>query len=77
MPPSTPSVHATIRASGRRGGGTQPLHLKEREGSIRGEEEGEGRGGGNEGIGNADDASEKDATWSFVSFSLEKETKEP
>ena len=26
---------------------------------------------------NADDTSEKDAAWSFVSFSLEKETKEP
>ena len=39
--------------------------------------EGEGGVGGNEGIGNADDASEKDAAWSFVSFSLEKETKEP
>ena len=33
--------------------------------------------GGNEGIGNADDASDKDAAGSFISFSLEKETKDP
>ena len=43
----------------------------------RGEQEGGGGVGGNEGIGDADDANEKDAAWSFVSFSLEKETKEP
>ena len=49
----------------------------EKEGWIGGDKEGEGGGGGNEGIGNTDDASEKDAAWSFVSFSLEKETKEP
>ena len=42
-----------------------------------GNKEGEGVVGGNEGIGDADDANEKDAAWSFVSFSLEKETKEP
>ena len=42
-----------------------------------GYKEGEGGVGGNEGIGNADDASENDVTWSFVSFSLEQGTKEP
>ena len=42
-----------------------------------GDKEGEGGLGGNEGIGSADDANKKDAAWSFVSFSLEKETKEP
>ena len=42
-----------------------------------GEQEGEGRAGGNEGIGDANDANEKDTAWSFVSFSLEKKTKEP
>ena len=42
-----------------------------------GDKEWEGGVGGNEGIDNADDASEKDAVWSFVSFFLEKETKEP
>ena len=41
-----------------------------------GDKEGEGGVEGNEGIGNADDASEKDAAWSFVFFSMEKETKE-
>ena len=41
------------------------------------DKEGEGGVGGNEGIGNADDASEEDAVWSFVSFSFGKETKEP
>ena len=51
--------------------------LVEKEGWIGGDKEGEGGGGGNEGIGNTDDASEKDAAWSFVSFSSEKETKEP
>ena len=40
---------------------------KEREGGVR----------GNEGISNADNASEKDAAWSFVSFFVEKETTEP
>ena len=42
-----------------------------------GDQEGEGGAGGNEGSGNADDASEKDAARSFVSFSLEKEMQEP
>ena len=42
-----------------------------------GEKEGGGGVGGNEGIGDADDANEKDAASSFVSFSSEKETKEP
>ena len=42
-----------------------------------GDKEGEGGVGGNEGIGNADDTSEKDVARSIVSFSLEKETKEP
>ena len=44
---------------------------------LEGDKEGGGRVGGNDGIGIADDASKKDAAWSFVSFSLEKETKEP
>ena len=44
----------------------------------QGGEQKEERGvGGNEGIGDADDANEKDTMWSFVSFSSEKETKEP
>ena len=44
-----------------------------------GEQEGGVGVGGNEGIGDADDANEKDAALSFVfvSFSSEKETKEP
>ena len=42
-----------------------------------GEQEGVGGVGGIKGIGDADNANEKDAAWSFVSFSLEKETKEP
>ena len=42
-----------------------------------GDKEGEGGVGGKEWIGNADNASEKDAVWSFVCFSSEKETKEP
>ena len=42
-----------------------------------GEKEGEGGVGGNEGIGDTDDTKEKDAAWSLVSFSSEKETKEP
>ena len=42
-----------------------------------GEQEGEGRAGGNEGIVDTDGANEKDTAWSFVSFSSEKETKEP
>ena len=42
-----------------------------------GEQEGGGGVGGNEGIGDTDDANEKDTAWSFVSFSSEKETKEP
>ena len=42
-----------------------------------GNTEAEGGLGGNEGIDNVDNTSEKDAAWSFVSFSLEKETKEP
>ena len=42
-----------------------------------GDKEGEGGVGGNKGIGNADNTSEKDAAGSFVAFSLEKETKEP
>ena len=41
-----------------------------------GEQEGEGEVGGNEGNGDANNAKEKDAAWSFVSFSSEKETKE-
>ena len=40
-----------------------------------GEKEGEGEVGGNEWIDDADNAKEKDAVWSLVSFSLEKETK--
>ena len=40
---------------------------KEEEGGVR----------ENEGIGDADDTSEKDAAWPIVSFSSEKETKEP
>ena len=42
-----------------------------------GEQEGEGRAGGNEGIVDMDGENEKDTVWSFVSFSSEKETKEP
>ena len=43
-----------------------------------GERAGGGVGvGGNEGNDDADDAKEKNAARSFVSFSLEKETKEP
>ena len=42
-----------------------------------GEHEGEGAVGENEGNGDADGAKEKDAAWSLVSFSSEKETKEP
>ena len=34
-----------------------------------GDKEEEGGVGGNEGIGNADDASKKDIAWSFTSFS--------
>ena len=39
----------------------------------------EGKGGieGNEGNDNTDDTKEKDAAWSFVSFFLKKETKDP
>ena len=40
-------------------------------------QEGGGGVGGNERISDADDANEKDAMWSFISFSSEKETKEP
>ena len=43
----------------------------------RGEQEGEGGVEGNEGNGDVDEAKEKNAAWSFVSFSSEKETKEP
>ena len=42
-----------------------------------GEQEGEWGVGGNEGNGDADDAKEKNDAPSFVSFSSEKETKEP
>ena len=42
-----------------------------------GEQEGGGGVEGNEGIGDANDTNEKDAAWSFISFSLEKETKDP
>ena len=42
-----------------------------------GEKEGEGGVGGNEGVGNTYDMKEKDAAWSLISFSPEKETKEP
>ena len=41
-----------------------------------GDKEGEGGVGGNKGFVNADDKSEKDTAWSFVSLSLEKETKD-
>ena len=43
----------------------------------RGEQEGEGGVGGNEGNGDVSDTKEKDVAWFFVSFSSEKETKEP
>ena len=42
---------------------------------LGGEQEKEGEVGGNEGNGDAADAKEKYATRSFVSVSLEKETK--
>ena len=42
-------------------GSSSPLE-EEKEGWIQGDKEGEGGVGGNEGIGNADDTSEKDAT---------------
>ena len=42
-----------------------------------GEQEGEWGVGGSEGNGDADDAKEKNDAPSFVSFSSEKETKEP
>ena len=42
-----------------------------------GEQEWEGGVGGNEGSGVTDNAKEKVAVRSFVSFSSEKETKEP
>ena len=41
-----------------------------------GQEEGEGVEG-DKGIRDADDTNEKDVAWSSVSFSSEKETKEP
>ena len=63
------------------GGGGEALAssspLEEKEGWIRGDREGEGGAGENKVIGNTDDTSEKDAARSIVSFSLEKETKEP
>ena len=43
----------------------------------RGRAGGGRRGGGNEENRDVDSAKEKDATWSFVSFSSEKEMKEP
>ena len=42
-----------------------------------GDKEREGGVGRKKGIGDADDTNEKDAACSFVSFSSEKETKEP
>ena len=42
-----------------------------------GEQEGGGGVGGNEGMGDADEANEKDDVLSFVSFSSKKKTKEP
>ena len=42
-----------------------------------GEQEGEGGVGRNKRLSDADNANEKDAAWSFVSFSSEKETEEP
>ena len=42
-----------------------------------GDKEVDGGVGRNKGIGDADDANEKDAAWSLVFFSSEKETKEP
>ena len=44
---------------------------------TEGDKEWEGGVRGNKGINNANNASEKDAAWSFASFSLEKKTKEP
>ena len=44
---------------------------------ARGEQEGGGGVGGNKGNSNMDDAKEKSATRSFVSFPPEKETEEP
>ena len=44
---------------------------------MGGEQEGKGGVAGREGNGDADDAKEKDTAWSFVSFSSERETKEP
>ena len=45
--------------------------------NTEGEKEGKGGVGGNEGISDADDTKEKNAAWSLVSFSSEKETEEP
>ena len=44
---------------------------------LEGEKGEGGEVGGNEGIGDANDTKEKDAVWSLVSSSSEKETKEP
>ena len=57
--------HTTPHTSGQRGGSTY--------GKKEGTEEDEG----NKGDYNAANAEEKNATWSFVSFSLENEVEEP
>ena len=61
------------------GGGGEALAssspLEEREGWIRGDKEGEGGVGENERINDADNTREKDAAWSFVSFSSERDEK--